>query len=160
MPTHIWLSLPFRKTGGWYFSTSYLLVWWWWQWAFQVAQWVKNPSAMKEIQETRVWFLGWEDPLEESMAVFLPGESHGQRSLEGCSPWGHKRVRLDWNDWACPDELSKIPWRCQFPFPHLCSSTMLEWSSLAQPWTIAWVQKSDPQAFLGIFRYMIVRATH
>ena len=22
--------------------------------------------------------------------VFLPGKSHGQRSLTGCSPWGHK----------------------------------------------------------------------
>ena len=22
--------------------------------------------------------------------VFLPGEAHGQRSLVGCSPWGHK----------------------------------------------------------------------
>ena len=22
--------------------------------------------------------------------VFLPGEFHGQRSLVGCSPWGHK----------------------------------------------------------------------
>ena len=22
--------------------------------------------------------------------VFLPGESHGQRSLAGCSPWGRK----------------------------------------------------------------------
>ena len=28
--------------------------------------------------------------------AFLPGESHGQRSLEGYSPWGCKRVRLDW----------------------------------------------------------------
>ena len=27
--------------------------------------------------------------------VFLPGESHGQRSLEGNSPWGHKRVGHD-----------------------------------------------------------------
>ena len=37
--------------------------------------------------------LGWEDPLEDGMATtpeFLPGESHGQRSLEGYSPWGHK----------------------------------------------------------------------
>ena len=25
--------------------------------------------------------------------VFLPGESHGQRGLEGYSPWGHKRVK-------------------------------------------------------------------
>ena len=24
--------------------------------------------------------------------VLLPGESHGQRSLEGYSPWGHKEV--------------------------------------------------------------------
>ena len=33
--------------------------------------------------------LGQEDPLEEGMAttpVFLPGESHGQRSLVGYSP--------------------------------------------------------------------------
>ena len=37
--------------------------------------------------------LGWEDPLEEEMAttpVFLPGESHGEGSLAGYSPWGHK----------------------------------------------------------------------
>ena len=41
----------------------------------------------------RVRSLGGEDPLEEGMAptpVLLPGESHGQRSLVGCSPGGHK----------------------------------------------------------------------
>ena len=27
--------------------------------------------------------------------VFSPGKSHGQRSLAGCGPWGHKRVRHD-----------------------------------------------------------------
>ena len=27
--------------------------------------------------------------------VFLPGESHGQGSLEGCRPWGRKGVRHD-----------------------------------------------------------------
>ena len=53
-----------------------------------VAQTVKNPPAM---QETWVRSLGREDPLEKGMAsipVFLPGESHGQRSLVGYSPWG------------------------------------------------------------------------
>ena len=30
------------------------------------------------------------------MATFLSGESHGQRSLAGHTPWGHKRVRLEW----------------------------------------------------------------
>ena len=24
--------------------------------------------------------------------VFLPGKSHGQRSLAGCSPWGHEEL--------------------------------------------------------------------
>ena len=28
--------------------------------------------------------------------LLLPGESHGQKSLAVYSPWGHKRVRLDW----------------------------------------------------------------
>ena len=35
--------------------------------------------------------LGRQDPLEEGTATHsssLPGESHGQRSLAGCSPWG------------------------------------------------------------------------
>ena len=51
-------------------------------WASLVAQLVKNLSA---VQETQVHSLGWEDPLEKEM-VFLPGESHGQRSLGGYSP--------------------------------------------------------------------------
>ena len=40
----------------------------------------------------------WEDPLEEGMAthsVFLPGESHGQRSLAGHSPWGRKELDMN-----------------------------------------------------------------
>ena len=27
--------------------------------------------------------------------VFLPGESHGQRSLAGYSPWGHRELDTD-----------------------------------------------------------------
>ena len=54
-----------------------------------MAQTVKNPPA---VWETWVQSLGWEDPLEKEMAttpVFLPGKSHGRRSLVGCSPWCH-----------------------------------------------------------------------
>ena len=53
-----------------------------------MAQMVKNLPAMTE---TRVWSQGREDPLVKGMQptpVFLPGESHGQRSLMGYSPWG------------------------------------------------------------------------
>ena len=59
----------------------------------QVVLAVKNCLLMQETQETCAQSLGWEDPLEEEMAthsVFLPGESHGQRSLAGYSSWGHK----------------------------------------------------------------------
>ena len=53
-------------------------------------QTVKNLPAM---QETLVQSLDWEDPLEKGVTtvpVFLPREFHGQRSLVGYSPWGHK----------------------------------------------------------------------
>ena len=53
-----------------------------------MAQMVKNLPAM---QEARVWSQGREDPLVKGMQltpVFLPGEFHGQKSLEGYSPWG------------------------------------------------------------------------
>ena len=44
-----------------------------------------------------MWFrsLGWEDPWSrkwQSTPVFSPGKLHGQRSLEGYSPWGHKEL--------------------------------------------------------------------
>ena len=57
-----------------------------------MAQLVKNPA----MRETQVWSLGQEDPLEggawQPIPVFLPGEFHGQRSLVGYSPWGHKEL--------------------------------------------------------------------
>ena len=34
-----------------------------------MAQWGKNPPAVQDTQETWVWFLGWEDPLEKGMAT-------------------------------------------------------------------------------------------
>ena len=59
-------------------------------WASLVTQMIKNLPAM---QETWVWFLGWEDPLEKGMATHSSVAAwrlHGQRSLAGYSPWGHK----------------------------------------------------------------------
>ena len=44
---------------------------------------------------TWVQSLGWEDPLEKKWQptpVFLPGESHGQRSLAGYSLWGSREL--------------------------------------------------------------------
>ena len=55
-----------------------------------VTQAVKYLPAM---QETRIQFLSWENPLEKGMATHaipFPGESHGQRSLAGYSLQGGK----------------------------------------------------------------------
>ena len=57
---------------------------------------VKNLHAKAGVKETgggEVQSLGQEDHLEEEMATcssLFPGESHRQRSLVGCSPWGRK----------------------------------------------------------------------
>ena len=56
-----------------------------------VAQSVKTLPA---TQETRVQFLGREDPLQKEMAIHSSilawKKSHGQRRLVGYSPWGCK----------------------------------------------------------------------
>ena len=49
------------------------------------AQMVKNLSAM---QDTEVQSLGQRE--WQPTPAFLPGKSHGQRSLVGYSSWGHK----------------------------------------------------------------------
>ena len=56
-----------------------------------VAEMGKNPPA---VRETCVRSLGWEDPLEEGMAthsgILSLENPQGQRSLVGCSQWGHR----------------------------------------------------------------------
>ena len=57
-----------------------------------VVQMVKNLPAMRE---TQVQSLSWEDPLRwkwQPTPVFLPGEFHGQKTMVGYSPWGHKEL--------------------------------------------------------------------
>ena len=55
-------------------------------WTFLVPQHVKNPPAM---WETRVWSLGWEDPLEKGMATH---SSILAWRITMDSPWGCKET--------------------------------------------------------------------
>ena len=60
----------------------------------------------------RVGSLGQEDPLEEAWpptAVFLPGESHGQRGLAGYSPWGHKESDMTERLSTAQHSMAQIP---------------------------------------------------
>ena len=55
-----------------------------------VAQW---SGTCLPTQKSWVQSLGQEDPWRRKWPpspVFLPGKSHGQRSLAGCGPWGHR----------------------------------------------------------------------
>ena len=64
---------------------------------------VKNPSANAGDARDQRSSLRWEDPLEKEMQptpVFLPGKSHGGRSLGGHSPWG--RQVLDRTEYISP----------------------------------------------------------
>ena len=65
--------------------------------AVAVAQKIKN---LPTVRETGVCCLGWEDPRRrkwQPAPVFLPGESHGQRSLvDYIQSMGSQRVGHDW----------------------------------------------------------------
>jgi len=61
----------------------------------------KEPSCKFRSHRRHRWSLGWEDPLEKGngnpFQYFYPENPHGQRSLVGSSPWGHKE--LDTTEW-------------------------------------------------------------
>ena len=59
------------------------------------------------MQEMWVQPLGLEDPLEKEVAThssILGGKSHRQRSLAGCSPWGHKELDMT-EQWGTHTQL-------------------------------------------------------
>ena len=70
--------------------------------ASQVAQWVRTCLEYRRCQRYRFdswvrkipWRRAW-----QPTPVFLPGESHEQRSLVGYRPWSC-RVGRDWSAWA------------------------------------------------------------
>ena len=71
---------------------------------------VKNPPA--NVRDT-LRSLSLEDPLKKGMAnncSILTRTSHGQRSLLGYSPWGHRRVRHNSMTKLSLVRLLETPW--------------------------------------------------
>ena len=65
----------------------------------QVAQWWNNMPAMQETQETRVWSLGWEDPLEKEIAShssILAWEIPWTEEPGGLQFMGSQRDTTEW----------------------------------------------------------------
>ena len=82
------------------------------------------------------WFgeISWRRALPPT-SIFLPGESHGQRGLAGCSPWGHKELdmtEVTWHTCTSPaliPHLQKISNMC--PLAALAVRTQ---AALTNPW--------------------------
>ena len=106
---------------------------------------LKNLPANARDIETRVQSLGWEDPLKDlPTPVFLPGDSHGQRSLVGYSPWGPKNwpQLSDFSTAAATataKSLQSCPTLCDpidssppgSPVPGILQARMLEWVAIS-----------------------------
>ena len=76
-----------------------------------------------------VWKIPWRRAWQPT-PVFLPGESHGQRSLAGYSPWGHKGSDVTWQ----LNNKSPVyePSSCELSDSNVCSiSVRCEWQALA-----------------------------
>ena len=96
---------------------------------------------MQESQEMQAWSLAREDPLAKEMQpipVFLPGKSHGQRSLEGYTPQWSQRVGHDWA--ALP---SLIPKNSSAVLSFLFSHPLPGWNKHPGPRGGAWDEKEE-----------------
>ena len=104
---------------------------------------VKNPPANAG---DRRGFYSWVGKVPWRRAwqptpVFLPGEAHGQRSLEGYSPWGRKELDTTEVTWHVikldPLGLSRItsPSQCSYLSP-ICKITFTMWGSIFSFWGV------------------------
>ena len=85
-----------------------------------VAQLVKN---LPDVQETWVWSLGWEDPLEKRMAThcsILSWRIPWRQEPGGLQFMGSQRVRDDW----MTNSLTLGSKRREAPWPLLLSSSL------------------------------------
>ena len=116
------------------------------KWASLIAQLVKNPPVM---QETLVWSLGWEDPLEK-------GKATHSNILAWRIPWtiyfmGLQRVGHNWETFTFPGEGNGNP------FQHPCLENSMDWGAWQA--TVPGVAKSQTRlSNLNLtYRYSCIR---
>ena len=106
-------------------------------------QWLNLGVIMAYIQRS------WWHPTP----VLLPGKSHGQRSLVGCSPWGHKKS--DTTEWlpfhfslSCTGEGNGNPLSC-LENPRDGGSCWAAIYGVAQSWTwLKWLSSSSSMTYI------------
>ena len=117
------------------------------------------------MQETRGQSWGQEDPLEKETAThsaFLPGKSHGQRSLAGSTPWGRKRVRHDLVTKHQRQPLASPRWMSVRPRSQLWQPQSFHWSYQSFFYSISLFTEPiffclvDPKLFVSLFSFINV----
>ena len=119
----------------------------------QVVLVVKNPTSSAGDLHKRhrfgpwvgkiPWRRAWQPP-----SVMLLGKSHGQRSLAGYCPWGHKRVR---HDWATKQQPVTVLIKCEVPLPCTvsCFRNYFQGHLAFLIPLVLVTTKTTPQGFLG-----------
>ena len=83
-----------------------------------MAQRIKHlPSKQETWVQSPVGKIPWRRKWQPT-PVFLPGKSHGQRSLEGYSPWGPKGLDTTKHARSCTHTQDTSP---ESQSPHRCS---------------------------------------
>ena len=105
------------------------------------------------MRETWVQSLGWEDPLEKEMAlnpVFLPGESHGQKSLVGYSPWGTTGISAFPLGWPWEAQSSPRVARVQYSWASLVAQLIKNLPAVRKTWvqSLGWEDPLENERLL------------
>ena len=93
-------------------------------------------SCQLTLYSLKIWRRQW-----QPTPVLLPGKSHGQRSLVGCSPWGHYELdtteRLHFHfSLSCFGEGNGNPLQCSYlENPRDGGAWWAAISGVAQSWT-------------------------
>ena len=111
-----------------------------------VAQLVKNPPAM---QQTWVWFLGWEDPLEKGKATY---SSILAWRIPGTKSMGSQRVGHNWatftslqctsmktQGWGRESQAEQVTCTTRCQAPKMCFDDVVQLLSSIQIFEIPWI---------------------
>ena len=87
--------------------------------------WIRDAMWKEPIPvfDPCVWKMLWRRKWQPT-PVFLPGKSHGQRSLEGFTPWGCKRVG---HDLATEQQISLVSYIIFIELFHLSVLLYKNW---------------------------------
>ena len=118
---------------------------------------VPNPASCRAPSSERQWMRPFDSVLprqdlwqtilflEKEMAtpVFLSGKSHGQRSLAGYSPWGHKELDITEHTHISPLPAQNIS-RVWHP------GQQISWHLITAAWLYCWYSIKIPNQLINV----------